>query len=520
MSNLNRRVLVIDDEQVVRESFREILAPTRQDTSALFAAANTLFDDLPPADKAGRPRSSATFDFEFEGASNGREGVERVKAALEQGAPYALVFLDVRMPGWDGLETAEHIRGLDPHVEIVFVTAFSDYALDEIVDRAGENVGYQCKPFSAEEIRQIATKAVHDWNRTRSLEDLVGIVAGLTSDSGKVQVLLENVLAQVSARVGSGSAAILNLQGDSDLLLSTGQLKGAEVAAQLREAIEGDLPPRLPTRRGEFLILPMGNYRVAALLAGEKMPTDRLYLLRLFTESASRALENADLQSKLLAAEKLSALGLALGRVVHDLRQPLTVIKGAVGLTEVLQDPEQLRELHAMMQHSVRDLEGYLEDILGYTRGDVGETERVDLGALLAGIEPRLATLESFSEAEVDFELQEGLCVEAAPLKLQRAVMNLLSNAVEAPAVAERARRIEVRLTREGDDALLRVSDNGPGIPPEVARSLFMPFVTSGKRLGTGLGLAIVHQMFGGAIEVEETSSAGTVFVARLPLLD
>ena len=518
MSDFNRRVLVIDDEKVVRDSFREILAPHRQDTSALHAAANALFDDEPPS---ASPRSSATFDFEVQGAKSGHEGLERVKASLEAGAPFALVFLDVRMPGWDGLETAVHIREFDTQAEIVFVTAFTDYGLDEVVARAGGNVGYHCKPFSPEEIRQIATKAIHDWNRTRSLEDLIGLVAGLSSGTAQVEVLLENVLTQVAERVGSRSAAILDRGSRGDVLLCTGQLKDASTKARLFEVLDDDLPAGPPVRREEFLILPMGDYQVAALVADENLQTDRLYLLRLFTENASRALENADLQGKLLASEKLSALGLALSRVLHDLRQPLTVLKGAVRLTEVLQhDPEELKRLNVMMQDSVVDLEEYLEDVLAYTRGEVGESERVDLGALLSEIPPRLELLEPFAEVEVSFEVAEGVYVEGDSQKLRRVVLNLLTNAAEAPAVAGRPRRLSLSLVKAGSDALLRVQDNGPGIPPEIRERLFEPFVTSGKRLGTGLGLAMVHQVLGGAIEVEETSPEGTVFAVRLALVD
>ncbi len=89
------------------------------------------------------------------------EGLELVKKSVAAGSPYAVIFLDMRMPGWDGMETAEQIRKFDTKAEIIFVTAFSDNSIDDIVAKAGQNVGYHCKPYASEEITQLATKAVY-----------------------------------------------------------------------------------------------------------------------------------------------------------------------------------------------------------------------------------------------------------------------------------------------------------------------------------------------------------------------
>ena len=102
----NTRILVIDDEENVRDSFRRILQAhdsKRDDYSKLNEASNILFDIGNGSKHNGLKRSSATFDFEFFEASNGKQGYEMVKAAMEEERPYAAVFVDMRMPGWDGL---------------------------------------------------------------------------------------------------------------------------------------------------------------------------------------------------------------------------------------------------------------------------------------------------------------------------------------------------------------------------------------------------------------------------------
>ena len=106
--DFNTRILVIDDEENVRDSFRRILQThdsKHEDYAKLNEASSVLFDNTMNSADGTLERSSATFKFEFSEASNGKQGYEMVKAAAEENRPYAAVFVDMRMPGWDGLET-------------------------------------------------------------------------------------------------------------------------------------------------------------------------------------------------------------------------------------------------------------------------------------------------------------------------------------------------------------------------------------------------------------------------------
>jgi signal transduction histidine kinase len=104
------------------------------------------------------------------------------------------------------------------------------------------------------------------------------------------------------------------------------------------------------------------------------------------------------------------------------------------------------------------------------------------------------------------------------PKKMERAFFNLLLNACEA--APEQGGEIAVDIHSAPDLFEIRVSDNGPGIPPSIRGTLFDAFVSSGKSNGTGLGLAIVSKIVhdhGGTIAVEESSSTGTIFLLTLP---
>ena len=125
----NTAVLVIDDEEMVRDNIEEILVPRKisAQNESVEAAAGILFDS--PASPSLTLRASNIPNFTVQKASNGMEGVEMVRQSIKEGRPYAVIFLDMRMPGWDGMETAMQIRKYDSKAEIIFVTAFSDRSI-------------------------------------------------------------------------------------------------------------------------------------------------------------------------------------------------------------------------------------------------------------------------------------------------------------------------------------------------------------------------------------------------------
>src|SRR5690349_16330178 len=121
----NRRVLVVDDNRAIHDDFRKILSPQATTEAALEATEIALFEEPLTAG----PRAH----FEIESAYQGQEGVGLIQEALAAGRPYALAFVDVRMPpGWDGVETTLKMWELDPSLQVVLCTAYSDYSWAEM----------------------------------------------------------------------------------------------------------------------------------------------------------------------------------------------------------------------------------------------------------------------------------------------------------------------------------------------------------------------------------------------------
>jgi PAS domain S-box-containing protein len=164
----NPRILVVDDEQTILDEFREILSPPTQlnESTRKF---EDLYTKLFPATCLNS--SAASFDLAL--CRQGDEAFEKVQAAIKQNAPFAVAFIDVRMPpGPDGVWTAEKIRALDPCIQIVVVTAYSDIDPSDISRRVtpADKLLYLQKPFHPHEIRQFAVALASKWIAERQLQ--------------------------------------------------------------------------------------------------------------------------------------------------------------------------------------------------------------------------------------------------------------------------------------------------------------------------------------------------------------
>jgi diguanylate cyclase (GGDEF)-like protein len=159
---VNRRILVIDDNQDIHGDFRKLFGATVNDATALAAAELALLGECSPV--------STSQGFELDSAYQGQEGVARVQQALAEGRPYAMAFVDMRMPpGWDGLETIERLWAIDPDVQIVICSAHSDYDWADVVARLNnsDKLLVVKKPFEAIEVTQCANALTRKWQNER-----------------------------------------------------------------------------------------------------------------------------------------------------------------------------------------------------------------------------------------------------------------------------------------------------------------------------------------------------------------
>jgi signal transduction histidine kinase len=164
----NRRILIVDDNPAIHEDFRKILCP---------AVPTQTLDEDEAAIFGVRSEKTASVGFEIDSAFQGQEGLEKVEHAVTQGHPYALAFIDGRMPpGWDGVETIAKIWQRYADLQVVICTAYSDYSWEEIVKRVGQSDSLVIlkKPFDNVEVLQLAHAMTRKWSLSRQARTQLG----------------------------------------------------------------------------------------------------------------------------------------------------------------------------------------------------------------------------------------------------------------------------------------------------------------------------------------------------------
>src|SRR5664280_245092 len=171
----SRRILLIDDNQAIHEDFRKILIKPAAPANGLVEAEAALFGETAP--QMDLP------EFQIDSGFQGKEGLDLIEKSLLENHPYAMAFVDVRMPpGWDGVETTAKIWEKYPDLQVVMCTAYSDYSWEEMLKKLGysDRLIILKKPFDNIEVLQLAISMTEKWRLYQQaklrLEDLEKMV--------------------------------------------------------------------------------------------------------------------------------------------------------------------------------------------------------------------------------------------------------------------------------------------------------------------------------------------------------
>jgi signal transduction histidine kinase len=451
------RVLLIDDMAAIHDDFRKLLAP---DTSSVLDAAEAALFGAAPAGADRR--------FELDSAYQGEEGLRLVQRAVAEGRPYALAFVDMRMPpGWDGVETIERIWQCDPRVQVVICTAYSDYSWDTVLDRldAGDRLLVLKKPFDAVEVMQLANTMTAKWTIAGQI---AARVADLESAVQERTAALTRVNEALQREIRETKQLQVQLM-QSEKLASIGQL-AAGVAHEINNPIG-------------YIFSNLGSLQKYIEM-----------LLGLLTEYE---------------------IGLADGTPgavarVHAMREQ-------IGLDFLRNDiPELLNET----REGVLRVRQIVQDLRDFSRVD--STQEWQVVDLHRGIETTLNIVASELKYRATLVREFGTLppVECVPSQLNQVMLNLVVNAVHA--IGAGPGTVTIRTGSDGEHAWIEVSDTGAGIADEHLSRIFDPFFTT-KPVGegTGLGLSVSYgivQKHHGRMEVRSAPGQGTTFRVVLPV--
>ncbi|MCL2626439.1 MAG: ATP-binding protein [Cystobacterineae bacterium] len=306
--------------------------------------------------------------------------------------------------------------------------------------------------------------------------------------------------------------------------------KGRKVREELRRT--QNIQAAMHAMRSGITVPLFGNDRVLGLLnlwderVAEAFASDEIALILSLGELLSTALENSKLYERMRERDRLATLGEMAAGLAHEIRNPLGAIKGAVQCLDNKQFSEENRELLDVIVEEVNRLNGVLTAFLDYSRPLKQNFGPIDINQIIVRT---LQLLESKmpKNIHIHLELSDNLPkINGDAEQLRQVLLNLLLNTSQA--LGNQAGNVCIKTLlpeqlaefRTPNHIEIHVADDGPGIPLEQQKHLFVPFFTT-KEKGTGLGLAISQRIIknhGGNIAFQsKPPEKGSTFIIRLP---
>ena len=554
----NQRILIVDDNESIHDDFRKILS------------LNTSDQDFDAEDAAifgsstARPASRACFELSF--ATQGLQALEIVRNATAADRPFALVFMDVRMPpGCDGLETTVQLWKVDPDLQVVICTAFSDKSWEEMYEKLPhpERLLILKKPFDSIEVLQLAHALTEKWALLRAVqrnvEELENTVAARTHELTAANGLLaaEVTMHERSQERVRELTSLLNNAQDAIIMTDAEERitywnKGAENVWGWTEAealgqdamdllFRDERPERIEARRrvmqngewagdlrhqtkdGKTILM---ESRWTMLYDAEGRPKARLGIHTDITERRKLA-------AQILRMQRMESIGTLAGGVAHDLNNALSPIILGLELLRLRLPDEPHASLINTLDVSAQRGREIVRQILTFASGVEGDHTVLSVEKLILE-QVKICRNTFYKLIEIRTEVPVDLWpVHGDGTQLHQVLMNLCVNARDAMPSGG-ALTITAVNTVIGDNSmparsglkagpyvLITVSDTGCGIPAKVMDRIFDPFFTTkGPGKGTGLGLSTVLgivQQHSGFVDASSEPGQGSQFRVYLP---
>ncbi|SFG75572.1 Signal transduction histidine kinase, nitrogen specific [Desulfotomaculum arcticum] len=434
-----------------------------------------------------------------------------------------LVLLDLVMPGESGLNLLAKIRAQYPQIGVVVMTAFGS---EEIAATAMKNgsLDYIRKPVKYSELTSVVQHALV---KQRQLNYRAKSISNLQTAYEELQVSSDSILHCMSAGVVALDNLLrikmINYAALKFFDLENQNVLGKDFYATLPDLKKNSLLKQTLINEKGFRLFEVAHQGPEKDLLFS-VNTDVLFdhhghkigVLAVFDEIS----EQRNFQKLLKERERLTIIGQMAAGMAHEIKNPLTAIKGfAQLLSTKIKDPT-IKEYLTIMDDEINRMSQVIRDFLQLARPKAPNFERTDINllfhditsiigpqAFLKGIETSLKTDSMIPESLMD------------PGQIKQVVLNLTQNALEVMDKGGKL-TLETKYLHAAKEIRLDVHDTGCGIPRDKIKNLGVPFYTT-KPEGTGVGLSIVFsivEQHGGRINVQSEEGRGTTFSVFLPV--
>jgi signal transduction histidine kinase len=324
------RILLVDDNRDIHADFRKVLRAGIGGSAELENLEAALFASGSASGKEG----SAEDDYELESAYQGQEALQAVERAKREDRPFAMAFVDVRMPpGWDGVETIVRLWEVDPDLQCVICTAFSDYSWSDMLTKLGrtDRLLILKKPFDPMEVCQMANALTRKWISLRRERAQLDLVRRAEQEARSYAVSLETLNKALSASAATAQASLRAKTGllvhmTNEVLAPMSEILGDERGiCSDQEALER--VERICSERGELRRLVEDMRDLAEFEAAElklqKVPVELPELIRSVTTALEPSAQAKGLRLTSAVCSSVPARILSdpkrLGRALHHL---------------------------------------------------------------------------------------------------------------------------------------------------------------------------------------------------------
>jgi len=464
------RILLIDDNPAIHQDIRKLLLPAHVSSPELDLLAAELFGDGPPAPAPGPEMPAWT----LESAYQGREGLDLLEKAKQRGERYALAIVDMRMPpGWDGLETIERLWQVDPDLQIVICTAYSDHSHADIIERLdpGDRLLILRKPFDATQLIQMVWSTSRKWRLHHDLKRQLRVLDQRVRERTEALETANNALREQMAERERVQAELV--QGSKQRAVG---FLAAGVAHEINTPLQY-ICDNVSFVAESSLSL-MRAVQVLTTTVDEKLADDDP--LKQQSEQLREELDLEWLSEELAEAAQ----------------------QGIDGLGKVR------RVVRALMDFAGEDAPP------GF---DFVSVER----AIEVTLEVAQQRWQGKAEVETRMEVS-GATVWAVTKDLNQVLLALLTNAVEAAHRNEaRPPRVELTVSESAAGIDIAIRDSGTGVPLDVQERMFDPFFTT-KDVGSGAGVGLstcrsIISRHAGRLDYRQADDGGAIFIATFP---